>query len=767
MVRFVRAQRAIILFLLLTFMHSVLAGASERTVSGGKWMPHQMDAHAEKLKELGLEIDTKELSNLDLGLLRAIVSLGFCSGSFISPNGLIITNHHCAQALLSFMSQIDRERGIQSDYVTNGFHAKTLAEERSAGPAQKIYVTQKIVEVSEAILRDIDFIQDPHEKRMTIERRMAEMVKAAELNRPGIRVEVKEFYRSSQFFLIEQREIQDIRVVYAPPKMVGFFGGDADNWHYPRHTGDWAILRAYVAPDGSSAPYDEKNVPFQPAQFLKIAPNGLSPNDLVMVAGYPGITNRLLTTAEVTRQMNESMPDTITYFRMIIETYDNLSKQGEDLRIKVESSNFGAANVLKKNVEQHEALTREGFLKKKLDQERDFQSWIAAEPNRMLKYGWASKVLESIYEKYKNELKDALANRLFARSPLLASALTIVRMADERAKPDEEREPAYKQRNWPRIIQSEIAKQGTIDKRIDTAIFNAVMAYTDKTVPLNERPKYVEQLFAQWHADPKFAEQLYANTALDNQETRVKLLETATLEELEQSSDKAIQLALRILPIIKAQDRLARSYAGEASKPMRRLMEALQMYHQIKGDPLAPDANSTLRLTYGIAKGYFSPTRQRYMPPFTNARGILDKNRPGSAEFEVPHQLVRALNIAYFDPERKIDTGSGFGPLGDPMFGDLPVNFLATVDTTGGNSGSAAMNKRGELIGLLFDGNEDSLAVDFRFDDKGDRSILLHIAYALWYMSKVDKAYNLLEEMTIPAANCRDYLLEGSAKPSK
>lgn len=761
---FSRALRFSVLFFTLVF--STSSFAANRTIGGGKWMPHQMPGHEQQLKELGLQVDAKELSNLEMGLLRAIVSLGFCSGSFISKSGLIITNHHCVEKMLSYLSQQDRERGIESDFVKTGFHARDLLEERSVGPAQKIYITQKIDEVTDVVLKDIGQIKDPTERQLEVERRMAQIVKETEKDRPAIRAEVKEFYRSSKYYLVEQLELRDIRLVYAPPAMVGFYGGDTDNWHWPRHTGDWAILRAYVAPDGSSQSYDEKNVPYEPKQFLKVAANGLEAGDLVMVAGYPGHTNRLLTADEVARQMKESMPEAIAYFNSIIQTLDELSKTDESLRIKVESSRFSAANVLKKTQEQYDALSRENFLETKKSFQKELHDWIAADKERMLRYGWAPKVLEAIYEKHKQQLDDAVAARLLARSPLLNSAMTIVRMAEERPKPDEEREPAFKERNWPRILQAEVVKQGQLDSRIDVALFNMILSFTDKTVPAEKRPPYVEELLAAWSSNPQLAEELYLGTSLLDQTTRTKLLESATLEELRKSKDPILEMALWLLPVVKAQEKLDRELSGEYLRPMRRYMEALEKFHESKGEMLAPDANSTLRLTYGLAEGYHSPTRDRFFPPFTSARGVLDKHRPGSKEFEAPAELVRALHVAYFDPERKIDSGSGFGPLGDSRYGDLPINFLASVDTTGGNSGSAAMNGKGELIGLLFDGNEDSLATDYRFD-RLNRSILLDIRYTLWYLSQVADARNILAEMDIPNKECRDYLLEGQQKPKK
>jgi len=252
------------------------------------WMPEQIYEQADLLRSLGLVIDPAHLSNPASSTLQAVISLGFCSGSFVSREGLIITNHHCAQGMLSYLSKEDQGQGLEADYVKTGFHATAPMLERPVSPSQRVYVTQAFEDVTSEMLAGFEEIADVEERGRLIEQRSKEIIGRAEAGHENLRAEVKSFFRGERYILIKKLELKDIRMVYAPPKGVGFFGGDTDNWVWPRHTGDFALLRAYVAPDGSSQPYAPENVPFVPENFLRIDKTGLEAGDMVLVAGYPG-----------------------------------------------------------------------------------------------------------------------------------------------------------------------------------------------------------------------------------------------------------------------------------------------------------------------------------------------------------------------------------------------------------------------------------------------------------------------------------------------
>jgi hypothetical protein len=725
---------------------------------GGMWMPQQMPENAAVLRQLGIQIDPNELADPASKLMKAIISLGYCSGTFISASGLIITNHHCAAKMLSYLGQQDKdEKGIESDYIRDGFIAHSPKQERHGGPTERVYITQKFVDVTSQVRDGIEKISDDKARFDEIEKRTKTLVAEAEKGRPEIRATVKSFFEGEQYFLIEQLELKDVRLVYAPPKSIGVFGGDDDNWQWPRHTGDFAVLRAYVGKDGKPAAYSPENVPYKPSEHIKVSAKGLKPGDLVMVAGYPGSTSRYATASKIRFDVDRGIPYYLDTFNALVSLMDKMGKENETLHQKMESTRQSFMNSLQNKTSALESLKRIDLATQKEAAEKEFRTWLAADPARTQKYGDFFGEMDQIAAESRKGYEGKFLNRItMYTAELVSSALKIVRMAEERAKPDEERDPAYQKRNWERIRQSEQSAQLSYAREIDLNL-TTLMIERALALPESERPEFLSALIdveKLKHGESVRAqlESLYAATKLESLEERLKLLDTATTEELKASSDPLIQAAVRLRPIDKANEDSTKALAGKLSLVMPRYIKALR---EFKAAPMAPDANSTLRVTFGRVQGYDDRKSERFYHPFTTVSQMIEKSKK--------HDLAE-----WYDPPANVFQAAAEGRTGlyaDASTGDIALNFLADTDTTGGNSGSGVLDANGHLVGLLFDGTAQALYSDWLFNEDV-RSIHLDVRYALWLMHEVYGLEGLVKEMDIQYPNCNDLLL-GSKRHKK
>jgi hypothetical protein len=697
---------------------------------GGMWMPAQMAAHADILKKLGLELDPAMLADPTSPLLQAIVSLGGCSASFVSPDGLIVTNHHCVAGALAYHSSPER------DLVKNGFLAKTRADELWNGPTSKVWVTQKISDVTANVMQGVEQLTDDRARFDAIEKHTKELVAACEKDRPGIRCSVASFFQGAEYQLIENLELKDIRLVYAPAEGIGNYGGDIDNWMWPRHTGDFGFYRAYVGKDGKPADHGKDNVPFKPTSYLKVASKPLTKGDLVMVAGYPGRTNRLATAADAEEALSWMYPTTIKRYEEYLGMLSKIGELDKDAGVKAQPMIQGFANTLKNYQGKVESLGKGGVVQDKKQLEADLQKWIAADPQRQKTYGDVLPSLAQIdaeNQKYRDR-DSSFGEVRFAA--LLGSARTIVRLAEERAKPDAERDPSYQERNW-KLIEARLADlPKKYNRTLDKAMLGMALDRADRN-PVNQDWMAVVLRSKSWTSGDrafiaKQVDALYAGTKLEDDKTRMGLF-SATTDKLKKSKDPMIQLALAMRPIEKEMEERAKRITGQLTRLTPRYIAALREH--AKG-PLAPDANSTLRITYGTVRGYKPRPDAEVYAPFTKLSEVVAKHT-GKEPFEAPAGLLAAYQA------------KKFGPYVDATIGEVPVDFLSDLDITGGNSGSATLNARGEITGLAFDGNLESMGSDWVFDPAITRTIQVDIRYLEWVMDAVDGADHLLTEMGV------------------
>lgn len=695
---------------------------------GGMWLPSQLPEHGETLKKLGLEIDAQDLSDPMAYPLAAVVSLGGCSASFVSPKGLVITNHHCVTGALQYNSTPEK------NLLKDGYRSKGPDEEKSIGPTGRVYVTQAFTDVSERVRKGLEAIIDNKARADEIEKREKQLISECEKAKSNVRCELASYYGGAQYLLIERLEIKDVRLVYAPPSGIGNYGGEIDNWRWPRHTGDFSFYRAYVGKDGKPAEYAAGNVPYESKNYLKLASRPLNAGDLVMVAGYPGRTYRLTTADEVEEVVDWYYPRRIELFKEYIALIETLGKEDPDVKIKGTSLERGLNNALTYTRGSLEGLTKGGAAAVRRQRDDKLRDWAQAEDKRKARYGEVFAKLSAIFEERKKTRDvDAAFDEVSRFPTLLGAAITIVRMAEERPKKDPEREPAFQERNWERLEQEQKALEKRYSKKLDQALLGLALERSERLLKTADDKKLVLGPFGVQNASEsdKAAERIYASTKLGDTKLRVKLLKTATSPQLKASRDPLLQVAVALWPKLKEKEDREDARSGAFAVVRPAYVAALR---EMSPDPLAPDANGTLRVTYGTVRGYRPSPEKPVYEPFTKLAGVLEKNT-GKEPFDAPPRLVELAK------QNKL------GPYVDARLKTVPVNFLADLDITGGNSGSPTLNARGELVGLAFDGNYEAMASDYVFMPDITRSIHVDLRYVLWILDAVDQMDWLVSEM--------------------
>jgi hypothetical protein len=732
---------------------TLLAAVVGLRAEQGMWMPQQIPALAARLRALGFAGDPKAFADLTGQPMGAIVSLGGCTASFVSPDGLIVTNHHCATGALQFNSTAQR------DLLTDGFLARTRDEELSAGPGSRVFVTTSVKEVTDAITGKLDPKLSDGERSQAIDRRIKERVAACE--KSGLRCSVSSFFEGLKYFEIAQMEIRDVRLVYAPAEGIGVFGGETDNWRWPRHTGDWSFLRAYVGKDGKPATYSKDNVPYKPAHFLKVSPLGANPGDLVFVVGYPGRTMRHRTYAEIKETTEWALPRSVRLAQEQLALIEKLTAGNKELAIKLSGRVQGLNNGLTNTKGVLEGLVKGGALNLKAAQEKELAAWIAATPERKQKYGEVLSDLDALQAAgEKTRERNAVMGNLSSASQFLSASQMLYRLSIQRPKADLEREAGFQERDWNRLREAQDRIQRSLDPTADRAFLRWAMGLA-AALPESQRIEPLDKAvglqagMAAADADraiDAFLEKLYAGTKMGDRDFRLGLFEKTTAD-IQATGDSFVRLAAALEPLAESIREDARNRAGAYARLRPRYMQALLAK---AGGLVAPDANSTLRVTYGQVRGVDSRDGLFYKPQ-TGLAGILEK-QTGQGDFNAPRKQLDAISAALKD--RK-------SPYIDRALKDVPVNFLSTVDTTGGNSGSPTLNARGELVGLLFDGTYESVSSDYLFDQVKTRSIHVDSRYMLWNMTEVDGATNLVKEMGVnpSAIRPRAAAVKASAQP--
>ena len=660
------------------------------------WLPRQTPSLAAELKAKGLELDAAVMADLQKAPMNAIASLGGCSAAFLSPQGLVATNHHCVYGSIQYNSKPGQ------DYLTDGFLAASLGDELPAAPGSRIYVIEDLRDVTKEMNKGVTAKQEGLARYDRLEANRKALIAACE-KQPSRRCDVRAYFGGATYFLQQQLEIKDVRLVYAPAGGIGNFGGETDNWMWPRHTGDFGFYRAYVAPDGTSAPFAKENIPYRPKSWLKIAPQGVKENDFVMVAGFPGTTSRLVTAAEAQFNFATLLPEQQRLLSEYSAAIEKATAGDPDAVIKYASIIRSADNYKKKNLGEMAGADRIGLVARKQKQEAEYRAWLAADPARLRLHDPAA--LDALVAEANASALDSARIATLGRAQLLSAARNAYRWAKEREKPDARRESGYQDRDRLPTEQRLTQIERRFVPRVDRVLFEQALA---------ENRKLPE-------------------TKLGDTATRLAWLDRKPAE-FEASTDPFIRLAVAMYPADIARENEAKARAGRIQAARSAYMRGMLAFAETQGRSLFPDANGSLRFTYGKVTG--KTVDGEIWTPFTTAEGLAAK-QTGKGEFNAPQKAIDLIRA------------KDYGRWASPELGTLPVDYLSTVDITNGNSGSSTLNGRGEFVGLAFDGTLEGVVADWMFDPTINRTIHVDSRFMLWTMDKVDGAQRLLTEMGV------------------
>lgn len=680
------------------------------------------------MKKQGFKLTAKDLYNANGSSLKdAIVHFGgFCTGEIVSDKGLIFTNHHCGYDAIASNST------AQDNILDKGFYAKNYGEEK---PIDGLFVRflQRMEDVTAKVNEATKGLNGAEK-----EAKMTEVINAiakAAVTGPAIEANVKDFYKSNQFILFVYERFDDVRLVGTPPQNIGKFGGDTDNWEWPRQTGDFSVFRVYASTGNQSAKYNVQNVPYKPKKFLPISLKGVKNGDFAMVYGFPGRTDRYLTSYGVDLATEKVSPTIVKLRDIRLKAWKAEMDKDVSLRLKLSSKYAQIANYWKYYIGQTEQLKRLKVADAKRTEEKTFTEWAA----QKTEFAGLMEQYDQIYANIDPiAVQRTYISEGFNASQWAANASgigkTLINMSKSRYEP-----AAYKQ------IQDNLAKavaayQETYNETADKKIFAQILTAFYKDVPVKAQPKFFAEIAEKyWTGNPETTFEKYTNYLWENSKfispEKLKAFIASNPSEESVVSDPGYKYALNIIPAEYIKTNFGSTVADfERKKAMLDQLYLKAILEKNAGKLMYPDANSTMRLSYGNVQDY-SPKDGIVYKTTTTIDGVMQKYVPGDDEFDLPANLIENYNK------------KNFGQYGND--GTLTVGFITNNDITGGNSGSPVINGNGELIGLAFDGNWEAMSGDIAFDKKFKRTISVDIRYVLWCIDVLGGAKNLIDELEI------------------
>ena len=715
------------MYRIITVFISCLIISSTVRADEGMWLPIHIKNLLlyENMQELGLKLSAEEIYSVNQSSLKdAIVSLGgFCTGEIISDQGLLLTNHHCAY------DAIQSHSTVENDLLENGFFAQSRADEL---PNEGLYVRflvrmEDVTEQFNGILSDTLTGQERQAFISQISKELEKQTTEA----TGYEASVKPFFAGNEFYLFLYETYRDVRLVGAPPESIGKFGGDTDNWMWPRHTGDFSMFRIYTGPDGKPAEYSEDNIPLEPRHHLPISLAGVEEGDFAMVFGFPGSTDRYLTSYGVQFALDITNPTRVNIRDKRLSILKEDMDTDEALRIKYASKYAQVSNYWKYFIGQSQGLKNLNVVEKKQNIEQDFRDWIEQQPQQRSQYDTVLSVMEKSYDQLRKRQK----SYLYLSEAVFGTEILPFTYQFSRLGNILENEPVNSEE-----LQATVAnlKEATEEHfkdysaSTDQKVFAALLEMYAKDVPADQLPTIFERVRKKYKGNfSKWATQVFENSVFSSQEETMAFLDDPSLKVLEK--DPAFQAVESFMDNYYEQIApMLRSTYGDLENSNRLFVAGLREMNP--DQQYYPDANSTMRLTYGTVQSY-EPKDGVLYQYLTTLEGVAEKHDPNDMEFQVPDKLMELYQT------------KDYGPYG--MDGEMPVCFITNNDITGGNSGSPVINAQGHLIGTAFDGNWEAMSGDIAFEDQLQRCINVDIRYTLFIIDKFAGASHLIEEMTI------------------
>ncbi len=680
------------------------------------------------LRERGIELTADQLFNpSEISLVDGICRVNGCTGSFVSDSGLIITNHHCAFDAIQKASTSDR------DLLTNGFIAGSRAEEIPA-PDYQVRITENYRDISAEVLSVVQEGMSFLERTKAIEKRRKELEIEAERQHPGLRAEAAEMFAGRTYVLFLYTYLKDVRLVFAPPASVGNFGGEADNWEWPRHTGDFSFMRAYTAPDGSSATWSAQNIPYRPKRFLRVQSAGVDEGDAVFLLGYPGRTARHRTASFLQHESRVRLPLTVELYQWQIRKMEEAGVGDRSVAIRHASRTKSLANVEKRSRGQLQGLQRAQIVEQRLQQESELQSFIEADEVLRQKYGSVLRDIAAVYAEMESAGPlEIHLQQLRQACRAAAFGFAVVDAVHERAKPDIERESPWMDRNYAQSVQELKVSLRDWHPPTDVEMLSGMLRRLSSIpgarqipalIPLTESEQICEQAAKRLIEGTRLGDAGFIEQSLGQ-----------TVDQLRATKDPLLTLLLDLYPSYLQLRELDKTREGRLSRLYGSLLEVKEQFLRTG---FIPDANGTLRFTSGRVRAY-SPADAVVRTPISTLRGVIEKTT-GQDPFITPEPVLRAYGARDF---------AGFL---HPRLGQVPVAILYDTDTTGGNSGSPVLNSKGELVGVNFDRCFEATINDFAWNADYSRSIGVDIRYVLWITGRVYGATQLLDEMGVALA---------------
>lgn len=674
------------------------------------------------MQKMGLQLTPEEIYSINNNSLKdAIVQFGGgCTAEIISDQGLVLTNHHCGYGNIAELST------EENDYLNNGFWAKTFKEElKPANLSVRFFV--RMDDVTERMLAQVNENMSEDEREAALNK---EMAKIQQENNEGGKytVSVKSFYSGNEYYYFVYQDYNDVRLVGTPPKSIGKFGGDTDNWEWPRHTGDFALFRVYADQDGNPAEYSEDNVPLKPKYHLPTSLKGFEENDFAMILGYPGRTNRWKPAAGIEQNVEYAYPAWVEASKTSMDVMKKYMDKKQQVNLDYASAYAGIANYWKNRQGMIDALKKHKTAKSKRKAEKKFQKWANKQATN--KYKDVMPTINAYYERTNKASEHDNYLMLLLRTRIATLPYRLGRTMEYFSSQNEAKQAELKPRLEAEIENLYDGLYLPLEKDVLATQLHLYSQKASDIAPMVKDLDAKHSSLADWKA---YVDAIAKESIFRSQEAFTAFMNNPDADMLAQ--DELYQLSTALLNRYRAKSDEEKTWEDKYQKAYRLMIQGMRKQNPDK--KYYPDANSTLRLTYGkviaLPKDKTNDAKKNY---YTTLQGTVAKYQPGDEEFDMPKKLIELY-------EKK-----DFGQYADKD-GYLPVNFLTDNDITGGNSGSPVLNGNGELIGLAFDGNIEAMAGDVIFDDKLQRTISVDIRYVLFLIDKYAGATHLIDELTL------------------